>query len=410
MRFGFSALLVSLALFIGFSAKAQVDPSWLYFKYRTSGQKVPVTDPVLPGDQIVDIRTSIVPNQDYFYLDETKTFSYRQTNGVPTNTYYPMAGFNSTSFTEGNLRRVFYGADQYVQNYRLRFPNGYDPNYPNGYPLILMVHGYGERANCWGSNCYWSNSNFYPQPNNANNNPVVNNGKYNILSTVSANNGTEILVTTDVAHGFSSSGYANQIFISNTIPIPATPATNYNGARTVIAVPSATTFRVKVDYIGNTTGNVESYGALRLLNNDHNMSQGGNSHLQAANRAPAGLFPDDPAMPTNAFPGFLFFPQNLNGWGASQDPYHTIRALLLLIEKYNIDPNRIYIHGLSDGGAGTYIIARSAPWLFSAAAPMSGVNNGSIISNNLYQHISNIPFWVFQGGRMVIHYHQPLSI
>lgn len=137
--------------------------------------------------------------------------------------------------------------------------------------------------------------------------------------------------------------------------------------------------------------------AHSLLNNDHNLSHGGQPHLVARNLAGARL-PNDPTMPERAFPGFVLFGQNLNGWdlGATQD---LIRLVRLVSKKYNVDPNRIYIHGLSNGGAAVYEAIKRAPWLFSAALPMSAVGDGNIISKNVISYVAQIPVWTFQGGQ-----------
>jgi len=323
----------------------------------------------------------------------------------------------------------------------------------------LMAHGYGERANCWGSNCYWTNTLWNPVANNLDTKNIVSVEKESVSSnlavfntstphgfttgtivylntTVAAYNGVRTLTSINatkfkVAVNFPGNGTAtgtvarnvaatlrvtsvsnsggqalfttsapHQFVSGQSVIIANSSVGAYNGTKTINFVDANTNqFRVSsTSYVSDATADVARSGIYNLLNNDHNMSQGGNTHLLAANRVPVGMLPDDPAMPVNAFPGFLFFPQNLNGW-SSQDPAHTLRALQLLIETHNIDPNRIYIHGLSDGGAGTYVMVRSAPWMFAAAAPMSGVNNGNIVNNNLYPNLADIPFWIFQGGK-----------
>jgi hypothetical protein len=131
-----------------------------------------------------------------------------------------------------------------------------------------------------------------------------------------------------------------------------------------------------------------------LLNNDHNLSQGGKVHLDARNAAGTRL-PNDPSMPSRAFPGFILYPQNLNGWSGStvQD---AIRLVRLIVKKYKIDPDRIYIHGLSNGGIATHEAIKRAPWLFAAALPMSSPSDGGSLA--VVSSIAHIPMWLFQGG------------
>ncbi|HEX8039960.1 MAG TPA: fibronectin type III domain-containing protein, partial [Chryseosolibacter sp.] len=135
----------------------------------------------------------------------------------------------------------------------------------------------------------------------------------------------------------------------------------------------------------------------KLLNNDRNLLHGGAQHLTAVNLAGSRL-PDDPSMPERAFPGFVLFPQSLNGWGPHTTVEDAIRILRLIIKKYNIDESRVYIHGLSNGGGAVFQALKRAPWLFAAALPMSAVNDGAIINQGMVPEVSKIPLWIFQGG------------
>ena len=228
----------------------------------------------------------------YYYLQENKTFSFRESSpGVRTETFRDMTSWDSNPYTQGNLRERNGSIDNFIMNYRLLFPVGYNATYTQGYPLIVMMHGAGERGNCWDNSCFWDTRAWRPLTNN-----------------------------------------------------PPAPTTSTH----------------------------------QLLNNDYNLLHGGNVHLQARNLAGSRL-PSDPSMPARAFPGFVLFPQNLNGWdiGSAQD---AIRLIRLVSKKYNIDPNRIYVHGLSNGGIGTYEIIKRAPWLFAAALPMSAPTEAGIIS------------------------------
>src|SRR5690606_29000960 len=131
-------------------------------------------------------------------------------------------------------------------------------------------------------------------------------------------------------------------------------------------------------------------------NNDRNLLHGGAQHLTAVNLAGSKL-PDDPSLSPRAFPGFVLFPQSLNGWGARQAE-DAIRILRLIIKKYNIDESRVYIHGLSNGGGGVYVALKRAPWLFAAALPMSAVYDGGVISQGHVSEVAKLPLWIFQGG------------
>lgn len=133
-----------------------------------------------------------------------------------------------------------------------------------------------------------------------------------------------------------------------------------------------------------------------LLNNDHQLLHGANyPHLDGWNKA-GTMKIDDPALPTRAFPGFVVFPQNLNGWN-SGEVQNSLRILRLLIKKYNIDEDRVYTHGLSNGGWALQEALRTAPWMFAAGAAMSAIDHGGF--RNEVAKVSHIPLWYFQGGR-----------
>ncbi len=283
-------------LFCFYSSFAQVDTTYLYNPNTPYG--------------VLDIRIAKSATQ-YYYLQENKTFSYRESApGVKTDTYKDMTSWNSAPYTQGNMREINGSKDVFVMNYRLLFPVSYKPAYSPGYPIIIMMHGAAERGNCWDGKCYHGTTGWSPITNNP-------------------------------------------------------------------AAPTAATFE--------------------LLNNDHNLTQGGGPHMDARNLAGSKL-PNDPTLPTRGFPGFVLFPQNLNGWNSSS-VHDAIRLIRLVAKKYNVDENRIYIHGLSNGGAGVYDALKRAPWLFTAALPMSAISEGGIIAGEQTPQISHIPLWIFQGAK-----------
>lgn len=289
---------VLLLLLLGGSlgTSAQVDTSYIYNPNKPYGT--------------LDIRIAKSSTR-YYYLEEGKTFSFREdASGQKTNTYKDMTGFNSAPYTEGNLRERIGTANTFVMNYRLLFPVGYQTAYAEGYPMIVMMHGAGERGNCWDNTCHWADRSWKPSTND-----------------------------------------------------PPAPTTSNHS----------------------------------LLNNDHNLSHGGGQHLDARNRAGSKL-PNDPTLHPQSFPGFVLFGQNLNGWetGATHD---MIRLIRLVAKRYNVNPNRIYIHGLSNGGMATYGMIKRAPWLFAAALPMSAPSEAAIISSGLLPDVAHIPLWLFQGGK-----------
>jgi hypothetical protein len=291
----FSTFLLSL-IFATVISQAQVRPEHLYNVNTPFG--------------VLDIRTAITATK-YYYLDEGKTFSFRESApGIRTNTFLDMTSWDSSPYKEGNLKRKDGAKDEFIMNYRLLPPVNYNATYEKGYPLIVLMHGSVERANCYYQNCYHADWNYDPNAN-----------------------------------------------------VP----------------PAPTTYDHK------------------LLNNDHHLIMGGTQHLQARDLAGSKL-PNDPSLPSRAFPGFVLMAQMLNVWDslAVED---VIRIVRLHCEKYNIDENRIYIHGLSIGGYATYEAIKRAPWLFAAALPMSAVSEAAnIFKHNQQNKVAHIPLWTFQGG------------
>lgn len=258
----------------------------------------------------LDIRTKI-SSTDYFYLQENKTFSFRESApGVRTNTWLDMTTWDSSPYGQGNLRRKTGTKDLFVMNYRLLQPMNYNATFANGYPLLVLFHGGAERANCYFNNCYHGTWDYDPNVNN-----------------------------------------------------PAAPTTSTH----------------------------------KLLNNDDNLDQGGKTFMDARNKA-AGKLPNDPALNSRAFPGFVLVPQMMNVWD-SLNVQDAVRMVQLIAEKYNIDENRIYIFGLSIGGYATYEAIKRASWLFAAAMPTSGVKQASIVRYNQQGKVAHLPLWIFQGGK-----------
>ena len=139
----------------------------------------------------------------------------------------------------------------------------------------------------------------------------------------------------------------------------------------------------------------------RLLNNDHHLVHGGNYPSIHSWNAAGTRKITDPDLPLRAFPGFVLFPQSLNGWNPGQ-VRHALRIVRLMLKKYNIDQDRVYTHGLSNGAWGLLQATVEAPWLFAAAAPMSAVDNPNFRNATNVPRVAGIPYWFFQGGQDVL--------
>lgn len=82
-----------------------------------------------------------------------------------------------------------------------------------------------------------------------------------------------------------------------------------------------------------------------------------------------------------------------------ETPTEPMRLLMLLLEEIleknpAIDRNRIYLTGLSMGGAGTFDLLMRKPGWFAAALPLCGGGDPRFA-----EKIKDIPLWVLHGSR-----------
>ena len=92
------------------------------------------------------------------------------------------------------------------------------------------------------------------------------------------------------------------------------------------------------------------------------------------------------------FPFIVASPQCPRGqyWSVPQ-----LSALLdEVIGAYRVDPNRVYLTGLSMGGYGTWRLAAAQPHRFAALAPICGGGNPDEACN-----LKHLPVWAFHGAR-----------
>jgi len=93
-----------------------------------------------------------------------------------------------------------------------------------------------------------------------------------------------------------------------------------------------------------------------------------------------------------AFPWLVVSPQCPPTAAWAPEP---LLALLDEIEQhYDVDPERLYVTGLSMGGFGTWAVALAAPDRFAAIAPICG--GGDPARVGVLRHL---PVWAFHGAR-----------
>jgi len=80
-------------------------------------------------------------------------------------------------------------------------------------------------------------------------------------------------------------------------------------------------------------------------------------------------------------------------WWSHADRVAGLVALLDHLQKtYRVDPDRVYVTGLSMGGFGTWALAANQPKRFAALAPICG--RGDTATAERFAHV---PTWVFHG-------------
>src|SRR2546423_8692399 len=99
------------------------------------------------------------------------------------------------------------------------------------------------------------------------------------------------------------------------------------------------------------------------------------------------------------FPFVVISPQCPNG--AVWEKEAIIALLDRALREYRVDPERVYLTGLSMGGFGTWSLAAAYPERFAAVAPICG--GGNTIDVLLPQKgkeagLKTLPVWAFYGG------------
>ena len=91
------------------------------------------------------------------------------------------------------------------------------------------------------------------------------------------------------------------------------------------------------------------------------------------------------------FPFIVVSPQaRRRGW----DP-DVLRALLdEVLADYRVDPDRVYLTGLSMGGSGTWALAVEYPEYFAAIVPICGRGDPKEA-----ERLKHLPIWVFHGAK-----------
>lgn len=76
------------------------------------------------------------------------------------------------------------------------------------------------------------------------------------------------------------------------------------------------------------------------------------------------------------------------------EPFELTALLDVIVDRYNVDADRVYVTGLSMGGFGTWSLAAQTPERFAAIVPICG--GGQKIWG---RRLRELPTWVFHGAK-----------
>lgn len=106
-----------------------------------------------------------------------------------------------------------------------------------------------------------------------------------------------------------------------------------------------------------------------------------------------GLMPAILSEPQR-WPAIVVFPQKPDQPSQWADHDALVLAALEVTRlEFNVDPNRVYLTGLSQGGAGSWSLGAKHPDLWAAVAPVCGYGDPVAIA----PEIANLPVWAFHG-------------
>ena len=102
------------------------------------------------------------------------------------------------------------------------------------------------------------------------------------------------------------------------------------------------------------------------------------------------------AIDNGSFDGYALFPQSYGGFSDAETQALT-EFIEYMVNNAHVDPYRVNIHGLSNGGKAVWAYLIDHPTLVASALPMSGTTSDR--SNTTLNEIKYTPIWNTQGGR-----------
>jgi poly(3-hydroxybutyrate) depolymerase len=96
---------------------------------------------------------------------------------------------------------------------------------------------------------------------------------------------------------------------------------------------------------------------------------------------------------TKQFPFIAVFPQAHQMWFRGPEEAAVWKIMEATIREYRVDPDRIYLTGLSMGGFATWEMGAARPDVFAALVPVCGAGPKGYMSN-----LVDMPIWAFHGA------------
>jgi predicted peptidase len=122
----------------------------------------------------------------------------------------------------------------------------------------------------------------------------------------------------------------------------------------------------------------------------HGSGESGSELATSKNHSLLKAVQKDPAR----WPFLIVVPQKLDSWILWPHYRAHVDGILEAVEKeFPTDPKRRYLTGLSQGGNGSFVLAKGLRWRFAAVAPVCGWGDPMLARETL----SDVPLWIFHG-------------
>lgn len=148
-----------------------------------------------------------------------------------------------------------------------------------------------------------------------------------------------------------------------------------------------TQIKVQMDYLLALPKNYEKENKFPLILFLHGAGERGSNLEAVKTHGPPKLISEG-----KEFAAIVVSPQcpNEKWW----QPHELIALLDDIEARYKIDPDRIYVTGLSMGGFGTWSLAATIPHRIAAIAPICG--GGELF---IARRLETMPIWAFHGRK-----------